>query len=171
MFVQTTSVLCNVQRLVFAAVLAATAGTCNDASAQWPSTRIVSPGASGYQHVGGGFHRNPWNNSTYIPGVAAVKPSGVYQATGTGYYVNQDTGNIYNPSTGSYTQGKNLSIRDNNYQGNGFIRHNPNTGSFHIPGAAVVKPSGVYTPMGNGYYRNQSSGNVYNPTTGAYKSR
>ena len=103
MFVQTTSVLCNVQRLVFAAVLAVSAGASTEASAQWPSTRIVSPGAAGYQHIGGGIHRNPWNNSTYIPGVAAVKPSGVYTPMGNGYYRNQSNGNVYNPTTGAYT--------------------------------------------------------------------
>jgi hypothetical protein len=35
----------------------------------------------------------------------------------------------------------------------------------------VVKPSGVYTPVGGGYYRNPYTGNVYNPSSGTYIQR
>ena len=49
--------------------------------------------------------------------------------------------------------------------------YNPQTGSSYLPGQAVYKPSGVYSPVGNGYYQNPLTGNVYNPTTGAYKTR
>jgi hypothetical protein len=73
--------------------------------------------------------------------------------------------------SGSHTQGKNMTFRPGNYHGNGFIRQNPTTGSTHVPGLGVAKPSGVYRPMGNGYYRNPNTGNVYNSGTGAYKFR
>lgn len=171
MIVQLSTFFRKAPQLAFVAALTFAAGASTDASAQWPNTRIVSPGASGYQNFGNGVHRNPWNGSTYVQGIGAVKPSGVYQHVQGGYHVNRNTGNIYNPSTGSYTEGKQLSFRPNNYNNFGVVRHNSTTGSLHIPGAAVIKPSGVYSPMGNGYYRNQSTGNVYNPTTGAYKSR
>ncbi len=54
------------------------------------------------------------------------------------------------------------------YQGPNGARYNPTTGSTHVPNQAVIKPSGVYTPIGNGYYQNPNTGNVYNPYTRSY---
>lgn len=57
------------------------------------------------------------------------------------------------------------------YYGPNGTRYNPTTGSTHIPGQAVVKPSGIYHYTGNGYYRNPATGNVYNPYTRTYIRR
>ena len=135
-----------------------------------PPSTSFRPG--NYQQGIAGTRYNPTTNSTHIPGQAVIKNSGVYNAVGGGYYRNQQTGNIYNPTTGSYTTGKTLTFKPGTYQqGIGGTRYNPTTGSTHIPGKAVIKSSGVYRPIGGGYYQNPNTGNVYNPTTGAYKSR
>lgn len=134
-----------------------------------PSTTF-RPGS--YQHLGGNVHYNREGGSLYVPNVGVLKDSGVYRPAGNGYYRNPHTGNIYNPNTGSYTKGKTLSFDPGKYdQVAPGAFHNRTTNSLHLPGRAVIRGSGVYTPIGGGYYRNESSGNVYNPTTGAYKKR
>ena len=135
--------------------------------AQAQSTRF-SQGA--FYGMGNGTGYNPAIRATHIPGVAVIKPSGVYRPVGGGYYQNPNTGNVYNPRSGSYTQGRNVTFRPGMYQsmGNG-TGYNPATRSTHIPGVAVIKPSGVYRPIGGGYYQNPRTGNIHNPRTGIYK--
>jgi len=70
---------------------------------------------------------------------------------------------------GGFQQGG-TSFRPGNYNpvfGN-VIQHNPTSNSTYVPGVGVSKPSGVYRPMGNGYYQNPNTGNIYNPKTGSY---
>ena len=122
------------------------------AATQVQAQTHLRPGA--YRGLGNGTAYNPTTRTTVIPGVAVVKPHGVYQSVGNGYYRNQATGNIYNPHTRSYTSGRNMTFRPGGYQnmGNG-TRYNPTTRATHIPGVAVIKPSGVYRAVGNtGYY-------------------
>jgi len=123
-----------------------------------------------YHRIPGVGNYNPTTRSFHVPGQSVFKPTGRYDHVGNGYYRNPVTGNLYNPQTGSYTRGRNLTFRPGNYHnlGDG-TRYNPTTDSLHIPGQAVVKPSGVYLHTRNGYYRNPVTGNVYNPHTGAYK--
>jgi hypothetical protein len=117
---------------------------------------------------------NPWNGSVHVPGHAVYKPSGQYQAIGNGYYQNPMTGNKYNPHTGSYLQGSRPGFSQVEQRPGGYVRgvggtgFNPVTGSVHIPGQAVIKSSGVYQPIGGGYYKNPVTGNTYNPGTGTY---
>jgi hypothetical protein len=148
-----------------------------DAQAQrpWPggggpvSSFHFRPG--GYQHLGGNVHHNPIGRSLYASGFGVQKGFNSYAPVGNGYYQNRWTGNTYNPHTGSYSAGRQLSFSPGGYNRvGGHVFHNPVTGSVHVPGAAVLKNSGVYAPIGNGYYRNPWSGNIYNPNTGAYKS-
>ena len=124
-----------------------------------------------YQPIPGtGARVNHYNGSLHIPGQAVYKSSGRYDHVGNGYYRNRATGNTYNPYTKSYTQGRNLTFRPGSYQQlGGGTRFNTTTGAFHIPGQAVIKPSGVYHHIGNGYYRNSRTGNTYNPYTRVYK--
>jgi hypothetical protein len=63
----------------------------------------VRPG--GYVPVPGTWGRvgyNPVTGSTYVPGRAAIKQSGVYRPIGNGVYMNPWSGNVYVPSTGVY---------------------------------------------------------------------
>ncbi|MEM9825826.1 MAG: hypothetical protein AAF958_04520 [Planctomycetota bacterium] len=135
-----------------------------------PSGTTFKPG--GYLNTGGNRFVNPATGATYYKGQAVIKSSGVYTPIGRGYYRNPYTGNVYNPTTGSYTQGKNIAFKPGGYVNTGGNRYyNPVTGSTYYRGQAVVKGSGVYTPIGGGYYRNPMTGNVYNPSTGVYKYR
>ena len=127
--------------------------------------------SGGYQQLGPGLRYNAYTGSTHIQGVAVHRPTGTYHHVGNGYYRNWTNGNVYNPQTGSYSSGKRLSFSPGNYQQFGNMRMNSVTGSVHIPGRVVMKRSGVYHSLGNGYYRNHVTGNIYNPWTQAYKSR
>lgn len=148
-------------------VLAVAAFACPEAKAD---TGFL-PG--GYQNLGGYGRYNASTGSYHVPGQSVFKPTGRYDHVGQGYYRNQYTGNIYNPYTRSYTQGKNLTFRPGSYNniGNTSMRFNSRTNALHLPGQAVIKPTGVYHHIGNGYYRNPSTGNTYNPYTRAYKYR
>ena len=169
MLVQITRLFGNFRLAALALTFAMVAST---AAAQWPSTQVNPHNVHGYRPIGPGISHNPWNGNTHISGVGVHRPgSGFYHHVGGGYKQNFQTGNIYNPTTGSYTTGKQLRPQPGHYNNFGIVRHNRTTGSVHIPGAGVLKQSGVYTPIGNGYYKNHSTGNVYNPTTRAYKSR
>ncbi len=146
------------------ACLVAGALTADSAQAQ----THFRPG--GYLGIGG-IGINPTTGSVHVPGQSVIKPSGRYDAIGNGYYRNHATGNIYNPTTRSYTQNQHFSFRPGQYhRSSSGIGFNPTSGSLHVPGRAVVKPSGVYHAIGNGYYRNPVTGNTYNPTTRSYKS-
>lgn len=50
------------------------------------------------------------------------------------------------------------------------VHHNPVTNSLYMPNVGVLKSSGLYTPIGNGYYQNARTGNVYSPDTGSYST-
>lgn len=68
-----------------------------------PASVEVRPG--GYVPVPGTAGRvghNPVTGSTYIPGQAVIKPSGVYRPVAPGVYKNPWTGNAYIPSNGVY---------------------------------------------------------------------
>ena len=127
----------------------------------------------GYQNFGNYGRYNATTGAFHIPGQSVYKSTGRYDHIGNGYYRNPYSGNIYNPGTRSYTSGKNLTFRPGNYQllGNTGMRFNGQTGALHLPGQAVIKPTGVYHHMGNGYYKNPVTGNTYNPYTRAYKYR
>lgn len=167
-----------IARIVAPACLSVASLTAaSDAHAQrpWPGhghdARSFHFRPGGYHHLGGNLHYNPAGRSLYLPGAGVQKGFGSYGPVGNGYYQNHWTGNIYNPHTGSYSTGKQLSFSPGGYNRVGnHVFQNPVTGSLHVPGAAVLKGSGVYAPIGNGYYRNPFSGNIYNPYTGAYKS-
>lgn len=45
---------------------------------------------------------------------------------------------------------------------------NPVTGARYRPGVGVAKSSGIYRPVGRGYYQNPITGNIYSPSTGSY---
>lgn len=147
----------------------------------WPGSGFGPPASTsfrggGYNQVGrvGGHtvHHNPVTGAVHVPNVGVAKNSGIYSPIGNGYYQNARTGNVYNPTTGSYTTGKQVEFRPGGYNNlGGNVYHNPVTNSVHVPGVGVAKDSGMYRPIGNGYYRNPVTGNVYNPTTGIYKSR
>ena len=75
------------------------------------------------------------------------------------------------PLAGGYGHSGYTTFRPGGYVptgGHGYF--NPVTGANYLPGRAVFKSSGVYTPVGRGYYRNPHTGNVYNPNTGSYSS-
>ena len=153
-----------------AALLVATL-VAAEADAQSFARTTIQPANSGnYQNLGNGVRYNAQRQSYHVPGQAVYKPSGTYNAIGQGYYRNAQTGNVYNPTTGSYSSGHNITFKPQAYQnmGNG-TRYNPLTNSTHIPGQMVIKPSGRYDAVGGGYYRNHQTGNIYNPSTGMYK--
>lgn len=70
---------------------------------------------------------------------------------------------VYTPPSTTFRPGGYVNTGGNRF-------YNPSSNTTYFKGQAVVKNSGVYTPIGNGYYRNPNTGNVYNPTTGAYKT-
>ena len=156
-------------RFVCGALLALAAGaaTCNAQTYFKGGSYTTIPGAGGmrYNNATGAYH---------IPGQAVIKSSGTYNYIGRGYYQNPVTGNVYNPYDRSYTHGSNVQFRGGSYStipGAGGMRYNNATGAYHIPGQAVIKPSGTYNYIGRGYYQNPVTGNVYNPYTRVYKSR
>jgi hypothetical protein len=53
----------------------------------------------------------------------------------------------------------------------GRVGVNPVTGSRYIPGAAVIKPTGLYRPVAPGVYANPWTGNTYVPSSGLYLRR
>jgi hypothetical protein len=124
-----------------------------------------------YQPVlGNAVQHNPTTNSTYVPGVGVSKPSGFYSPIGNGYYQNGATSHVYSPSTGSYTTNRNIELRGGTYNPvpGTAIQHNSTTNTTYLPGVGVSKSCGFYSPIGNGYYQNPNTNNVYNPSTGAY---
>lgn len=153
--------------IAFVAIAATSTYFADEASAQFSQR----PGA----YIGvGNVGVNPWTGSVHVPGHTVYKPSGNYQAIGNGYYQNPYTGNKYNPYTGSYLQGRQPGFTQVEQRPGGYIRNgwgtgvNPVTGSVHLPGQAVLKPSGTYRAIGGGYYQNPVTGNTYNPGTGTY---
>lgn len=154
--------------IAFTTVVAAGVAISSDASAQYSQR----PGV----YIGGNNLRvNPWNGSVHVPGRGVVKSDGrVYRPIGNGYYQDPNTGNKYNPHTGSYLQGSRPGFSASERRPGQYhhvapgIKHNPTTGSTHIPGHAVIKPSGTYRAIGGGYYRDSRTGNVYNPSTKTY---
>ena len=121
-----------------------------------------------YQNVAPGLRYNAAKQAIHSPGNFVHKNGRTYNHVGNGYYQNQQDGRIYNPTTGSYSTGRNLSFSPGSYSSFGNLRVNTTTGSVHKPGSFVKKQSGTYYHMGNGYYRNPQTGNVYNPYTQAY---
>lgn len=119
--------------------------------------------------AGNGF--NPTTGSVHLQGQAVYKNGRQYQYIGRGYYQDPISGNTYNPTTRSYTQGKNVNFESTNYiQTGSGVRVDPLKGSVHVPGQVVHRQTGTYHHIGNGYYRNPVTGRVYNPTTGVYKT-
>jgi hypothetical protein len=181
-----SALVCIIKKVAFVAVLAAVMAGLSTTAAfgQYPSRTVggnsfgppsgtsFRPGS--YRPIfGSAIQHNPSTNSTYMPGVGVSKTSGFYRPIGNGYYRNPLNGNVYNPSTGSYTSGRKVTFKGGSYSPvwGSKIQHNASTNSTYMPGVGVVKRSGFYQPIGNGYYKNQRNGNVYNPSTGAYFSR
>ena len=75
------------------------------------------------------------------------------------------------PWVGNGVPGSSFHFRPGGYQHvGGNLHHNPIGGSTYLPGVGVQKGLRSYAPVGNGYYQNQWTGNVYNPNTGSYST-
>lgn len=75
------------------------------------------------------------------------------------------------PWHGSGFHGSSFHFRPGGYHHvGGNLHHNPVGGSLYQPGFGVRKGFGSYAPVGNGYYQNHWTGNVYNPNTGSYSA-